>query len=256
MDKELRKEAIISILQVEKSVSVQDLCARFNASAVTIRKDLAELEQAGLLIRTHGGAILKSESIYVPSTADPSGSADRKAKIAAVAKVAAAYIQDESWIYLSSGVTCYEIAKLLDHRRMTVVTGGIDTAQLMAAMHSLDVYLPGGKITKTPQSSILSGEWYLRSLDDIRVNQAFISISGIDLDIGYSVANPSELLHMDKLKEISDETIVVADSTKFDHKSFLTAAPLDYVNTVITNRDIPENYRRYFEAHGIKLITD
>ena len=48
----------------------------------------------------------------------------------------------------------------------------------------------------------------------------------------------------------------MADSTKFDHKSFLIAEPLDYVDTVITNRDIPDNYRQYFSAHGIKLITD
>lgn len=255
MGKELRKEAILSLLQTEQSVSVQDLSARFDTSAVTIRKDLAELEQAHLLTRTHGGAILKKEHAAAAAAADTSSLAERQSKIAVVSKLAAAYIQEDSRIYLSSGVTCYEIARLLENRHMTVITGGIDAAQLMAGMHSLEVYLPGGKITKTTNHCMLSGEWYLRSLDDIRVNQAFISISGIDMD-GYSVANPSELLHMDKLKEISDETIVVADSTKFDHKSFLIAEPLDYVDTVITNRDIPDNYRQYFSAHGIKLITD
>ena len=254
MGKELRKEAIVSLLQTKRSVSVQELSARFDTSAVTIRKDLAELEQANCLTRTHGGAILKKENTTAASAVTP-GLTERQIKIAAVAKLAASYIQEDSWIYLSSGVTCYEIARLLENRHMTVITGGIDTAQFLAGMHSLEVYLPGGKITKTTNHCMLSGEWYLRSLDDIRVNQAFISISGIDMD-GYSVANPSELLHMDKLKEISDETIVVADSTKFDHKSFLIAEPLDYVDTVITNRDIPDNYRQYFSAHGIKLITD
>lgn len=173
-----------------------------------------------------------------------------------LAKVAAQHITDNAWIYLSSGMTCYEIAKLLTGRKLNVVAGGLETAIVLSQTNTLSVFVPGGAVTAMPNGCILSGDWYLRSLDELRVEQAFISVSGVDFITGYSVNNSSELLHIKKLKEVSRETIVVTDSTKFNHQAFLSAANLDYVDTVITNRDIPKEYRDFFNAHKVRLITD
>ena len=255
----------MDVVAKKESVSVEELCQNFHVSSVTIRKDLTELEKEGLIVRTHGGAVpvkkgtVQSKAIQqelAGNVQQTAVSPQQLRKMQKIAEVAKDYIPNQSCIYLSSGYTCYEIARKLQDKTLTVVTGGINTAQVLSGVPGITVMLPGGTVTPTPSGTMLSGEWYLKNLDDVRVDIAFISVGGIDLEQGYSLASSSELLHIRKLKEISRETVIVADSTKFGLQCLLSAAPLDYIDTVITNSDIPDAYRNYYRDHGIRVLTD
>ena len=230
MAKNTRINQIKELLHEKGKVDAAELCDLFDVSSVTI-----------LLIFTIDFGF---------------NLAVRMKKMESIAHVAADYIKDDTWIYLSSGLTGHEVAKKLLDRKLNVVTGGVDTAITLSEGNQLQIFIPGGNVVRAANGRLLSGDWYIRALSEMRFDQSYISISGIDFTTGYSVNNSIELLHMEKIKEVSRETIIMADSTKFDYQAFMSVADLDYADTIITNNDLPDAYRDYFNAHGIKLLTD
>lgn len=101
----------------------------------------------------------------------------------------------------------------------------------------------------------LAGEWYIHSISNINVDLCFLTIAGVDMTAGITINDSSELLLVQKLRDIGKKLILLVDSSKFDQRSFMSAANLDYADSVITNRDVSQKYVDYFDAHGIELIT-
>ena len=101
---------------------------------------------------------------------------------------------------------------------------------------------------------MLNGEWYQEALVGLSVNQAYISVAGIDF-AGFSVGDVLECQTLELVRKISQEVIVVADSTKFGKTAFFRLSGLDYADTIITNDDIPDEYRELIQSSGVKLLT-
>lgn len=259
MSRSSRLKEIRSYLAEKGQVSVAALCEIYDVSSVTIRKDLMRLEDEGFLHRTHGGAVLR-DGILPPGFDDGQElpeMARRLEKLESLAEVASGYIRDGTWVYMSSGKTCNQLAQKILDRTLNVVTGGIHTVQTLSKGKNLSVFIPGGNLVVNAQNNLfLSGDWYLRALDDMYFDQSFVSISGISFETGYTVNNSIEILHIQKIKQRSKETIIIADSSKFGHQAFMSVASLDYANTIITNKDVPDEYREYFSKHGVTMLTD
>lgn len=258
MGKTARLIKIRELLLENGQVDIAALCEMFNVSSVTIRQNLSELESEGFLVRTHGGAVLRENKDYLGTVTVGASSPLTpvlKKKID-VARVAADYIPDNIWLYLSSGQTCYEMGKFLLNRRVNIVTGGLPTALLLGESDSLSVLVPGGNLIKTKDLTFLAGDWYFNALDSLSFDMAFVGFAGVDLKAGLSVDNPLEHKLILKIREVSKKVIVPVDSTKFGHRAFMSVADLDYADVVITNSDVPQEYRDYFKSHNIELITD
>lgn len=251
-----RLSKIKEILLKDGHVEVTELSEQMSVSAVTIRSDLNVLEDQGFLVRTHGGAVLKNTALLPQPTPEQiypqAEHVDRKLEIA---RLAGRHVKENSWVYLSSGTTCIEVAKEFTSHKLNVVTGNLMAAQILAQGTAVQVLVTGGNLVNDHQYTFLRGDWFLRALGEVSVEQAFLSVSGVDFD-GYSWGNALECesLMMETIRKVSKEIVVLADSTKFNKRSFLCAEKLDYADTVITNSDIPDEYRRYYEEHQIQLI--
>lgn len=256
MSKSNRINEIKELLLSNNRVSVTELSEKFNVSSITLRNDLTLLENEGFLFRTHGGAVLREECNALQGSSSAPNMAERMEKMASLASVASDYIQNDTWIYISTGLTGLELAKKLLNRRLKIVTGGLDIALLLSGGNATTVLVPGGVVVQQPNGHMLMGDWYLRALDEMRFDQAFLSVSGVNFDTGFSVDNSTDFLHMEKIKKIARETIVVIDSSKFDHRAFMPLSDITYADTIITNRDIPDNYREFIIKNNVKLITD
>jgi DeoR family transcriptional regulator, fructose operon transcriptional repressor len=257
MFKDKRSEEIKSRIIEKGQASVEELSKLFGVSCVTIRNDLTTLENEGFLIRTRGGAVIKEMRPYLVNeswnTQNMIATIGKKRRIAEIAEK---QIMDGMWIYLSSGTTCYEIGKQILNRTLNIVTAGLETAIELSKSKSLEILIPGGNLIRGNGFSFLGGDWYLRSLDEMRFDQAYVGVSGVDIESGFTVNSALEYSLIEKIKEVSRETIVVADSTKFDHRAFMPVAGLTYADKIITNNDIPDKYRKYFSEHNIKFLTD
>ena len=108
-----RQQEILEYLNIKKAASVAQLCVRLYASPATIRRDLARMEQRGLLRRTHGGAVLaEGGSDEVSMFARQAVNARQKAEIA---KLAACFVKDSDNLFMDSSSTVCSVAARLDH---------------------------------------------------------------------------------------------------------------------------------------------
>ena len=120
---EQRRNKIIELLQQNGKQQVNALSEYFHVSPLTIRRDLSELEDAGLVKRIHGGVSLHKEPEPLsPFVNKQSAHNFEKEQIA---RYAAEYVQEGSTIFMNSGTTILHLLKLLNHRFLTIVTNNL-----------------------------------------------------------------------------------------------------------------------------------
>ncbi|MEA4853422.1 MAG: DeoR/GlpR family DNA-binding transcription regulator [Christensenella sp.] len=256
MFKAARLAKIKEVILDRGQVDVGTLSSLLNVSDVTIRSDLEQLEKEKFIYRTYGGAVLnedysKQQYMQENITGD-SLEYDKNKEM--IGQIAANLIQNNEWIFLGPGTTCYYIAKaLLNRESVHVVTNNLYVAGALAQNRNSNVVVTGGNLIHSEMS--LSGDLFAKFLKNIFIAKAFIGVGGVEFDSGFTVSNTLEFNVYQKIKKISKELIVVADQSKFGHTSLTSIGPLTTADTVITNDDIPEKYKSYFFQNGVKIFT-
>src|SRR5580700_3600558 len=142
---EERRTQILQIVRSEGRARVNELANRFSSSAVTIRNDLNELHQRGLVLRSHGGAVLP-ETILRESPVHErlKTHSDEKRRIGAMA---ATLIDDGETIILDSGTTTLEIARQIKKMAgLQVITNGVNIAAELLDARDVQVFIVGGTL--------------------------------------------------------------------------------------------------------------
>lgn len=246
-----RLHKIKEILYKEKRVDVFELSELFSVTEVTIRRDLDKLEQEGFLIKTYGGAILNediSSKLLVP---EPDDSNDEEKRM--IGKIASSLIENDEAVFLSSGDICLEIARNIKTKKITVVTNDLLVAFELKDCTGIKVIVTGGDLIHS--TSTLVGGFALQSLNGIYINKAFIDVKGVNFNSGYTINSYEEVMVIQGVKKISSEIIVVADYTKFNCTAFARLGDLQLAKRVITNKKVPDEFKKYYFEHNIKLYT-
>jgi len=256
MFKAARLAKIKEVILDRDQIDVNTLSALLNVSDVTIRSDLEQLEKENFIVRTHGGAVLNENHIKQKAFQDNlAGSKieyDKHKEY--VGQIAAEMINANEWIFIGQGSTCYYISRALVNKpNINVVTNNLYVAGILAQNQQSRVVVTGGNLNHA--SLYLSGDILMQSLGNIFISKAFIGVGGIDFKSGITVNDSTELYLCDKIKEISNELIIVADYKKFNHTAFMKIGPLTYAHSIITNDNIPEEYKTYFFENGVKIFT-
>jgi len=256
MFKAARLAKIKEVLLDRDQVDVSTLSALLNVSDVTIRSDLEELEKENFIVRTHGGAVLNEDYVKQKTFQDNlAGSRLEYNKYKEyVGQIAADMIEDYEWVFIGQGTTCYYIARALVNRpNINVVTNNLYVAGIMAQNLNSRVIVTGGDLSHNMM--YLTGDLFMQAMGNIFFSKAFIGVGGVDFKSGFTVHDSSELYICNKVKGISKELIVAADYTKFNETSFMRIGPLNIVDAVITNENIPDEYKSYFFENGVKIFT-
>ncbi|MFY8274567.1 DeoR/GlpR family DNA-binding transcription regulator [Pseudoalteromonas sp. SSDWG2] len=242
-----RRHTILNQVNELGEVSVEALAEQLQTSEVTIRKDLASLEQSGLLLRRYGGAIaLPSEIVASEAPQDSS----RKV---AIAKAAAALIKDHHRIIIDSGrTTAAMIPELASKRGLVVMTNAINVASRLLALENEPTLLMTGG-TWDPHSESFQGqvaEQVLRSYD---FDTLFIGADGIDVSRGTTTFN--ELIGLSQvMAEAARDVVVMVESEKIGRRIPNLELPWQSVSTLITDNNLAPNLRQEIQAHGINVI--
>lgn len=246
-----RRAKISEMLEQDGQVQVLTLSKLFGVSPVTIRNDLAQLEKKNILIRTRGGAI-RPQRVGIDFKLHEKTKRNFKQK-QAIGLKAAELIQDGDTIILDSGSTTMEIAKHLGQfNELTVITNALNIAQLLAEYKNIRVIVPGGILRKNALS--LVGPMAENAIRNYYCDKFFLGVDGIDAGYGVSTPNAEEAYLNRIMIEISRETYVVTDSSKFKKRSFAFIAPMDKIHYVITDHNIPENEKTTLEKNGVQVI--
>lgn len=243
-----RHQLIIQEINDRGHVSVVDLCELLNVSSVTIRKDLQFLEDSSLLYRTHGGATKQN-----PYQTDRSVIEKEKLyefeKIQ-IGKVAAQYVTKNDSIIIGSGTTTQFLAREIHPEgHLTVVTSALNVTLELLKSHDIEVIQLGGSVRRT--SSSVTGQYASSILDNFFCSKLFLGVDGIDLDYGISTTNAQEAMLNQKMIDVAQQVIVLADSSKFGRKSFGKIADFSKVDVIISD-SIPPAYQELFESLGIE----
>ncbi len=248
-----RRAKILDILNKEGQVRVQDISRIYNISEVSVRNDFAQLEQKKLLIRTRGGAI-KPQPVNYDIDIDQKIKKNFKAK-QRIGKRAAELINDGDTIILDSGSTTLEIAKNLSKfKELNVITNSLYIIDQLLNADNINIIVPGGNLRGKSRSMV--GSLAEQNLQNFYCDKAFLGVDGIDANYGISTPTIEEALLGRVMINIAREVIIVTDSSKFEKRSFAFISPINDINTVITDSDIPANEKTTLEKANIKcLIT-
>ena len=247
-----RRSHIITQLEEKGQVAVDALSRTFQVSQVTIRNDLAYLEDKNLIYRTRGGAIKRPKVAADSALAVKSGkNAEQKRRIALKA---VELVQNGDTIILDSGTTTMEIARnLKEFKNLTVITHALNIATELARVAGIEVIMPGGIVRG--KSFSLVGSQAEQNLRDYYCDKLFLGVDGFETTLGVTTPCVSEAQLNRVMVEIAQQTIVVADSTKFGRKSFAFIIPVSRINAVITDIGISETDRQNLVSQNVVLYT-
>lgn len=245
-----RLREIATLVEEQDRVSVAELVDRYQVSAVTIRNDLATLEQEGLLLRTHGGAMNRSSSGTTPAFSLRRGV--RTAEKERIGRAAAALVRDGDAIALDDSTTAWQVARHLKKcRELTVVTNSLYIALEFLDVPNVTVVMTGGTLRSA--SASLVGDEGDCILDRYHVQKGYFGVRGLALKEGLTDPDRYGAEIKRRMVERSKEVIVIADASKWDRVSFATYATWDQVDQVITDTRAPAEMVTALRERGIQV---
>lgn len=252
---EERLQRIVELVNRQGKVTVAGLSEALGVSPVTIRRDLEGLEQKGLLMRTHGGAMPLQNSPFDVAremSFDEKGEA-LVAEKERIAEAAAQLVHDGEAVLLTPGTTNMFLSqKLAAKKELTVVTNAANIAVQLSRVTDFDVILIGGKLR--PKSFALVGPMADQALRGIRVDKLFLGVDGFDIEEGLTTPNVWEASVNAQMIAIAKQVILVADHSKFGKVTFSRIAGLDVVHTIISDRLLPDAACERIRGMDIELI--
>lgn len=249
---EERRFRIREMLAVQRTVSASELREILQVTAATIRRDLAELEKEGALVRSHGGAVSRTTSTNFQPSYEALGRANRTEKHA-IAREAERLILDGETVFLEGSTTVYEVARRLRHRnRLTVVTNSPPIVFELQQSPNVAVICTGGELQK--DVSYLSGVWAQHALSEIRVDKAILGVSAIDPAYGISTASQGQAQIKKMILKAAKVRIALADHSKFGKQGFAYVGPVTDIDILVTDSGVDSRYIRPLRETGLELI--
>jgi DeoR/GlpR family transcriptional regulator of sugar metabolism len=249
---EERRTQILQIVRSEGRVRVNELAGRFSSSAVTIRNDLNELHQRGLVLRSHGGAVLPEKiSRESPVFERLKAHAEEKRRIG---NHAANLIHDGETIILDSGTTTLEIARQIKNKQgLQVITNGVNIAAELLDARGIQTFMVGGTIRG--DSASIVGRSAEEMFEQFSADKVFLSGAGCDPDFGVSGANLDETMVNRAMLRIAREIILVADASKFSKRSMVRIAAFSEIDVVISDSGLRTEMQEKVRGFGCNLIV-
>ncbi len=231
-----RQQNIVALLEKKRRLSNAELLASLEISSATLRRDLAELEGIGRVVRFHGGAAHPAYLQGEP-THEEKSKASRSEK-RAIAAATAARIPDKATVFLDSGTTCLEVGRALMSRGdLTILANSIAFAQ-MARQAAARVICLGGEVRGV--TGALVGSLTLAWLERMSADYAIVGASGLD-ESGASTTELSESEIKRALIAHARNRILVADASKWARASLIRFADWSDFQFWITAGSIDRN---------------
>jgi DeoR/GlpR family transcriptional regulator of sugar metabolism len=247
-----RQIQIVQLLSQNGRISVADMCATFKISKATACRDLEALASSKKIQRVHGGAIpLAFSSPEIPMLVRREEQPETKRRIG---QAAAELVRDGDTIVLGSGSTVLQATlSLRERRNLTVITNSLPVLNIMVERSDITLVSIGGILLPTELCFI--GHIAELALEEVRADKAIIGVRSIDLERGLTSDYLPEVLTDRALLRASQETIIVADHTKFGRISTALLVPVEKVQTIVTDAETPKGFISGLQDRGIHVIV-
>ncbi|WP_369142709.1 DeoR/GlpR family DNA-binding transcription regulator [Streptomyces sp. R44] len=265
MSKQERWSRLLELLAVDGKLDVEQAAAAVDVSPATLRRDLDELAEQRLLVRTRGGAIAHGVSYELPLRYKSSRRASEKQRIA---RAVADLLTVGDVIGLNGGTTTTEVARALALRAggpagesgdgqsgpmYTVVTNALNIAGELAVRPQFKIVVTGG--VARPQTYELVGPLTAGVLNEVVLDVAVLGVDGVDPKLGIMTHQEDEAGISRLFAERARRVVLVTDSSKMGKRAFARICGLDRVDSLVIDSEIaPDMVARLTEA-GIDVVT-
>ena len=232
----LRQSEILEIARAEGRVMVEALSARFTVTLQTIRRDLSDLADAGLLDRVHGGAVRR---VGVANVGHEARRRTNEAAKTAIARACAAAIPDNCSVILNFGTTTEAVAReLLQHSNITAITNNLNVANTLAANPGCEVIVTGGTLRRSDGG--LVGHLTIDFFSHFKVDFAVIGASALDADGDILDFDLAEVRVSKAIIARARHTCLVADNSKFARTAPARIASLSEIAAFYTDAPVSD----------------
>jgi DeoR family fructose operon transcriptional repressor len=250
MNYPLRKQYLLAALAQHGSLEVALMAQQLHTTPLTIRRDLTQLAAEGLVVRTHGGAVLPD--VVKHPVAFARKATVHQAQKAAICQLAAGQIAPDETIFIDCGSTTFPLCALIRHLRLRVVTNSLPVLFELVGS-AVQVVLAGGEVDAERQA--MHGTVAVEQLKRYRVDKAFLGVDGLSLERGLSANSEQEAAISLAVAGAARHVYVLCDASKLEQDQYFQFAPLSLVNTLITDtRASPDLLAQYREA-GVLVLA-
>ena len=246
-----RMQEVLRILESRDSVHVAELSKAFAVSEVTVRSDLSQLARQGLVARVRGGVrALERGQSELGFDFRLRLEAERKQ---AIARAAAAMVDEGEAVALDSSTTAYYLAlELRTKKELVVVTNGLLIAAALADAPGISVLVTGGMLRL--QAMSLVGDPGTDALRGTRISKGFLGARGLSLDAGLMDLNPDEVRIKREMANVCERVIGIADGSKWHRTALLPFVATEQVDAIVTDTSAPAEEVEAWQARGVEVV--
>ncbi len=243
-----RHSRIKEILDETGQVTVTQLNARLQVSEATIRRDLDELDQIGVLRRTHGGAV-RTNDTEPPLLLRQTEQAIEKEHIG---RRAAQLVADDQTIFLGSGTTVQAmLPNLMERRGLTIITNSLPVVNAFVGREA-ELIVIGGLFRSSELSMV--GHIAEAAISELRADLVFMGMRGIDPDRGFTSDYLPEALTDRAILRAAPRRVILADHSKFGRVGAVYLAPVTEAEVIITNSRLDPTTVAVLLEKGLEVI--
>ena len=250
---EERRREILSVLGQTGKVTIHDVAKRFGVSAVTARSDLDALSETGALVRSHGGGIRPlAAAPEHPLIVREGMHHEQKVRIA---QAAAQLIQPLQTVILCTGSTSAELANQIRRsppESITVITYALNIAAKLAEQPNLALVILGGFLRQP--STAFVGPHAEQMMQSLHADHCFLSTVGLNAEVGLTTLDIMEAQLNRQMIASASQVTVLADSSKFGHRSLSLICDFRSVHRVITDTEAPAEDVAKMRSRGIEVL--
>jgi DeoR family glycerol-3-phosphate regulon repressor len=245
-----RQHDIVERARQQGRVIVDELAGHFEVTPQTIRKDLNELCDRGILQRIHGGGIHVSGVTNFAYESRRTLAADEKRRIGLKA---ASLISDNSSLLINIGTTTEQVAYALRRKRgILVITNNINVVNILRGSPDMEVIIAGGVVRQTDGGVV--GEATVDFIRQFKMDFAIIGVSAIDLDGSLLDYDYREVKVARAIIENARHTILVADSTKLERTAPVRIGHISQLTSFVTDQAPPEALSDICAENDVQVI--
>jgi DeoR family glycerol-3-phosphate regulon repressor len=245
-----RQKEILNHARIRGEVQVEPLAETFNVTPQTIRRDLNQLRELGLLHRVHGGAIVHDGVSNLGYEARRRISADEKE---AIAYCAAQLVPDDTSLFINIGTTTEQVARhLVSHVGLLVISNNINVINTLRECETIQVMTAGGIVRR--EDGGIVGDATVDFIAQFKVDYAIVGASAIEEDGTILDYDPREVRVAQTIIENARSVILVADSTKFERNAPIRIVDISHIDYFVTDRMPPPAFTALCREQGVTLV--
>jgi DeoR/GlpR family transcriptional regulator of sugar metabolism len=247
-----RQQQILSHLRaLQSELSVEGLAQKFGVSELTIRRDLDQLEEEKVILRTHGGCVLKTS---IGSSYQQRVAVNFELK-QAIGRAAAAEVRADDVILINDGSTPFHLAPHLGHvGKLYVYTNSLAVLSVLSRFPAVRLYILGGEYN--PQMQFIGGSMMEQTLEGLAFDTVFLGTDAIDAKGNCLVSDPDVARLTEIMLRRGTRRILLADHTKVGAKGHFIYARLSDFDAWYTTHGIgPVQLRQFSQETKVKTVN-